>query len=67
MDIIINQKITEIPDHFSVEQLLSFLFDDSRKGIAVAINQAIIPKKEWPAHILHPHDKVTLIKATQGG
>ena len=67
MEIIINQKLTEIPDHFSVEQLLSLLFENSRKGIAVAINQAIIPKKEWPIHILHSSDKITLIKATQGG
>jgi sulfur carrier protein len=67
MEISINQQRTEIPDHFSVEQLLSLLFEDSRKGIAVAINQAIVPKTEWSIRILHPEDKITLIKATQGG
>jgi len=67
MEISINQQRTEIPERFSVEQLLSFLFADSKKGIAIAINQAIIPKTEWPIHILNPEDKITLIKATQGG
>jgi len=67
MEISINQQRTEIPECFSVEQLLSFLYADSKKGIAIAINQAIIPKTEWPVRILHPEDKITLIKATQGG
>jgi len=67
MEIRINQQLTEIPEHFSVEQLLSSLFADSGKGIAVAINQAIIPKTEWPIHILNPKDNIILIKATQGG
>jgi len=67
MEISINQQRTEIPEHFSVEELLSFLFADSKKGIAIAINQTIIPKREWPVHILNPEDKITLIKATQGG
>jgi len=67
MDIIINQQLTEVPEYFSVAQLLSFLFEDSGKGIAIAINQAIVPKAQWQVHMLHPNDKITLIKATQGG
>ena len=67
MEISINQQRTEIPERSSVEQLLLSLFKDPTKGIAIAINQAIVPKTEWPVRILHPKDKITLIKATQGG
>ena len=67
MEISINQQRTEIPERSSVEQLLLSLFKDPTKGIAIAINQAIVPKTEWPVRILHPEDKITLIKATQGG
>ena len=67
MEISINQQPTEIPEKFSVEQLLFSLFADSKKGIAIAVNQAIVPKTEWPIRILLPEDKITLIKATQGG
>ncbi|WP_159466877.1 sulfur carrier protein ThiS [Dyadobacter sp. 3J3] len=67
MEISINQQRTEIPERFSVEQLLSSLFTDSTKGIALAVNQIIISKSDWPIHILNPDDKITLIKATQGG
>jgi sulfur carrier protein len=39
----------------------------SQKGIAVAVNTAVIPKTEWPTKILNENDKITIIKATQGG
>lgn len=67
MEISINQQRTEIPEHFSVEELLNMLFTGSASGMAIAINQAIIPKKQWPVHMLRPDDKIILIKATQGG
>lgn len=67
MEISINQQRTEIPDNASVEKLVSTFFSNSTKGIAVAINQAIVPKSEWQVRLLNPDDKVTLIKATQGG
>ncbi|KAA6438247.1 sulfur carrier protein ThiS [Dyadobacter flavalbus] len=67
MEISINQQRTEIPEHFSVEELLNMLFTGSASGMAIAINQAIIPRKQWPVHMLRPDDKIILIKATQGG
>jgi sulfur carrier protein len=67
MEITINQSLTEIPERSSVEELLASLFADSSKGIAVAINQTVVPKSKWAAHIILPNDKITLIKATQGG
>jgi len=67
MEISINQQRTEIPEHFSVEELLNSLHSASASGIAIAINQAIIPKKQWPVHMLRADDKIILIKATQGG
>ncbi|WP_031530332.1 sulfur carrier protein ThiS [Dyadobacter crusticola] len=67
MEIIINDQSREIPEHYSVQQLLSGLFPDSLKGIAVAINQSVLARSEWERRQLQPHDRITLIKATQGG
>ena len=39
----------------------------SQKGIAVAVNNAVVPKAEWSTKILNENDKITIIKATQGG
>ncbi len=38
-----------------------------QSGIAVAVNETVIPKKEWQDCILKPFDSVLVIKATQGG
>jgi sulfur carrier protein len=67
MEISINQQLTEIAENVTVQKLLTSLFANPSKGIAIAINQNIIPKSEWGDHILLPDDKVTLIRATQGG
>lgn len=36
-------------------------------GIAVAVNDAVIPKMNWPDTLLHENDRVLIIHATAGG
>ena len=67
MEITINNQKHNIPEDYSVDQLLSFLMPGTEKGIAVAINQQIIPKSNWQLHKLLPEDNIMLIRATQGG
>ena len=67
MEIIIDGQAREFSEPISVQQLLSDLFPGPAKGIAVAVNQAVIPKSAWANHSLQAHDQVTLITATQGG
>ena len=38
-----------------------------QKGIAVAVNNTVIAKTNWPHHQINNNDKITVIKATQGG
>ncbi|ACT93676.1 sulfur carrier protein ThiS [Dyadobacter fermentans] len=66
MEIILNGQAKPIDAAYTVGQLVSELFP-SGKGIAVAINQAVVPKSDWPTRRLSPNDQVTLITATQGG
>ena len=39
----------------------------SARGVAVAVNEEVVPHAEWPNHPLQPNDRLTLIRATQGG
>lgn len=39
----------------------------SQKGIAVAVNNTVVPRAEWQNKVLNESDKITVIKATQGG
>jgi sulfur carrier protein len=41
--------------------------DVGQKGIAVALNGAVVPKADWPATPLKPGDSVEIVRARQGG
>jgi sulfur carrier protein len=41
--------------------------DTEQKGIAVALNGAIVPRAAWPATQLRPGDSVEIVRARQGG
>ena len=36
-------------------------------GLAVAVNGALVPRNEWPAHTLAPGDAIEIVRATRGG
>ena len=69
MEITINNKpkTLEACDSISVQQLLNLEIPEKQKGVAIAINNTVIPRTEWQHHRVNSHDKIIIIKATQGG
>ena len=65
--IYINDKEHLIDISKTLAEVFTFLNIDADKGIAVAVNEVVIPKINWNNFILKENDKVLLIKATQGG
>lgn len=51
----------------SLAQLLVQLALADKKGIAVAVNNAIVPRAAWGAFSLSGNEKITVLQATQGG
>jgi sulfur carrier protein len=41
--------------------------DTAQRGIAVALNGAVVPRAAWPATPLKPGDNVEIVRARQGG
>jgi len=41
--------------------------DTGQRGIAVALNGAIVPRAAWQQTKLHPGDSVEIVRARQGG
>jgi sulfur carrier protein len=41
--------------------------DIGQRGIAVALNGAIVPRAAWPQTTLRPGDSVEIVRARQGG
>jgi len=63
----INDKAREVADATTLAQLLDELGLNASQGIAVAINDAVVPRSLWPMHRLTHGDQVLVIQATQGG
>jgi len=40
---------------------------DQPDGIAIAVNEQVIPRNEWEGYVLQMQDRVFVIRATQGG
>ena len=67
MEIIFNDHKHQVEEQTSVQTALNAWIGEKQKGIAVAVNETIVPKTQWESYILQPDDKVLVIKATQGG
>ncbi|MGB5988268.1 MAG: sulfur carrier protein ThiS [Marinifilaceae bacterium] len=66
MKVFINQEEKLINEHSSLTHLLESI-DIKPIGIALAVNQTVVPKEKWEEIILKENDDVILIRATQGG
>ncbi len=66
MTIILNDNAITIDENFNVLQLLQKV-KSPINGIAVAINNEIVPQHTWGSVQLKPDDKLLIIQATQGG
>lgn len=67
MEITLNGTKKDLAEKTSVQQLLDIELPEKQKGIAVAVNNTVIPRASWIQHALNEGDKVLIIKATQGG
>jgi sulfur carrier protein len=41
--------------------------DTGQRGIAVAVNGAVVPRAAWHATALKPGDSIEIVRARQGG
>jgi len=41
--------------------------DTSQRGVAVAVNGAVVPRAAWPSTELRAGDTVEIVRARQGG
>ncbi len=63
----VNNSAHEAAENQPLAELLTALGQTRTRGLAVAINDVVVPRAEWPTHAVQPHDRLTLIRATQGG
>ena len=67
MEVLVNNKLYAVQPDTTVAALLQFIALPSAKGIAIAVNNQVIPKAHWDQQLLQAEDKIMIIRATQGG
>ena len=63
----VNDQFHTLAAGATLLQLLDQLGLGTTQGMAVAINNAVLPRAVWPTHHLAEGDDVLVIQATQGG
>ena len=65
MKISVNNKEVETGANYLLQ--LSQQLELPQTGIAVAVNNHMVPRSEWEHFILHENDELLIIKAVCGG
>ena len=63
----VNDEPRTLADPATLNALVRDLGLAERKGVAVAVNQSVVPRAAWSTHVLADGDRVLVIRATQGG
>ncbi|PIF32753.1 sulfur carrier protein ThiS [Flavobacterium sp. 9] len=68
MELKINQQIKQFnAESLSVQSLLDLEIPNKQNGIAVAVNNTVVPKLNWNQYLVQETDEILIISATQGG
>jgi len=67
MQITINNQSYTFDEHVSLEHAVESLSLEDTTGIALALNEEIIPRRQWNETILSHDDKIIIIGAVAGG
>lgn len=66
MNITVNGTPKDLTEDSSLADVVSSV-TASTTGVAVAVNDDVVPKGAWPTTSLHPGDRVEVLTAVQGG
>ncbi|OHT45976.1 MULTISPECIES: sulfur carrier protein ThiS [Flavobacterium] len=68
MELKINQQIKNFDaESLSIQSLLDLEIPNKQNGIAVALNNTVVPKSNWNEQLVSETDEILIISATQGG
>lgn len=63
MHLTVNDEGRQFPDGSTVADIVG----GATRGVAVAVNQAVVPRSAWRAATLNEGDRIEILQARQGG
>ncbi len=67
VEIKVNNDTIQITNESNILSLLQQLRGERINGLAVALNETVVPRSQWDKIQLNQNDNVLIIQATQGG
>ena len=67
MNIKVNGELVVLNEHMSLSEVIDLYVKKDPTGIAVALNNKIIPKYKWESEPIGENDSVEIVHAVQGG
>lgn len=67
MNIRINGQEVGVEGGTLADVLRSLSVTDGDSGVAVAINEEVVPRGEWTTRALKPGDAIEIVRPVQGG
>jgi sulfur carrier protein len=67
MEVFVNNQKQTVEADYNLTQLFNHLDIETPGGIAVALNNSVVPRANWEKQLLKNGDNILIIKATQGG
>jgi len=64
--VVLNGKRRELEPGTTVADLV-VLLEERRDGVAVALNEEVVPRSRWQSTTLHDRDRVEVLTAAGGG
>ena len=67
MEITLNDQLKTVTESATLYDIVFTQLGEKQNGVAVALNNTVIPKPNWQTTKLTSNDNILIIKATQGG
>jgi sulfur carrier protein len=65
--LVVNAVESDVDPQITVASLVESLAGPAPRGVAVAVNDDVVPRSAWAATRLADGDRVDVLTATQGG
>ncbi|MDS1268726.1 sulfur carrier protein ThiS [Lipingzhangella sp. LS1_29] len=66
MEVAVNGETRTLPPGTTVATVVGEL-TTATSGVAVSLNDEVVPRTEWPRRVLRPGDRIDVLTAVQGG
>lgn len=67
LEVTVNGTLRQLASGTTLAELVTSLGGRSSTGVAVALNETLVPRSHWAGTALREHDRIEVLVPSQGG